>query len=206
MKILVAEDDLTSRRMIEAMLAKYGFQVTTVCDGNKAWEVLQADDSPQLVILDWMMPGMEGVEVCQKVRALQQSKATYIILLTSKDKKADIVSGLAAGADDYITKPYDREELRARVQVGERVVKLQTALAARVNELQEALLHIKTLKGILPICMHCHKIRNDEDAWQRLESYIQEHSGAELSHGLCPECFEKYYPDLYDKQGGQKEE
>jgi DNA-binding response OmpR family regulator len=196
MRVLVAEDDLLSRRMIEAMLEKWGYQVTTASDGDEAWELMQAEDPPKLVILDWIMPGMEGVEVCRKVRESGRSEPTYIILLTSKGEKGDIVSGLEAGADDYIAKPYDSEELRARVQVGERVIALQTALAARVKELQDALVHIKTLQGILPICMHCHKIRNDEDAWQRLESYIQDHSEAEFSHGLCPECFKKHYPEF----------
>jgi len=112
-----------------------------------------------------------------------------------KDRKEDIVSGLDAGANDYVIKPFEQEELRARLRVGERVVELQSALNDRVKELQKALSHIKTLQGILPICMHCHKIRDDQDVWQRLEKYIAEHSGVQFSHGLCPECRKKYYPD-----------
>ena len=103
------------------------------------------------------------------------------------------MEGLGAGANDYIVKPFNREELRARVKVGERIIKLQSSLAARVEELQEALSHIKTLQGILPICMYCHKIRDDKEAWGRIESYIEKHSEVRFSHSLCPECLEKHY-------------
>jgi len=195
MKILIAEDESITRRMLKGMLVKWGYDVVTACDGKEAWEILQTDDAPQLVILDWMMPGMDGVEICRKVREFTTPSLTYIILLTAKDTKEDIVLGLGAGADDYISKPFEREELQARVQVGARVVGLQSALAFRIQELQEALSHIKRLQGILPICMHCHKIRDDYDSWQKLEEYIEEHSDAEFSHGLCPECQKKYYPE-----------
>ena len=108
----------------------------------------------------------------------------------------DIIAGLEAGADDYIGKPYEKDELRVRVKVGERITALQSALVEQVRSLQEALAHVKTLQGILPICMHCHKIRNDQQSWQRLEKYIAEHSDAKFSHGLCPECMKKHYPDF----------
>ena len=114
-------------------------------------------------------------------------------------RKEDIVAGLEAGANDHITKPFDRDELKARVRVGQRVIELQSALADRVRELEEAMSHIRTLQGILPICMHCHRIRNDQESWERIESYIQEHSEAQFSHGLCPECLEKYYRQTDDE-------
>lgn len=202
MRVLVAEDDLTTRRLLEAMLTKWGYEVRGVCDGGKAWEVLQAPEAPQLAILDWMMPGMDGVDICRRLRQSSDLWPTYVILLTAKDSKEDIVRGLSAGADDYVSKPFSRQELEARIKVGERVVRLQSALASRVKELQEALSHIKRLQGILPICMHCHKIRDDYESWQRLEKYIEEHSDAEFSHSLCPECLEKYYPD-YASNGGR---
>ena len=195
MKILIAEDDITSRALLKHMLAEWGYEVVVTKDGNEAWEALQAEDAPKLAILDWIMPGPDGVEVCHKVRQLDVSNPTYIILLTSRGNKRDIVAGLEAGADDYISKPYETDELRVRVKVGERVASLQSALVEQVHSLKEALVHVKTLQGILPICMHCHKIRNDQQSWEKLEKYISEHSDAHFSHGLCPECLKKHYPD-----------
>jgi len=195
MRILAAEDDSTSRMLLETMLKKWGYEVVSTCDGNEAWAAMQVEDPPQLAVLDWMMPGLDGVEVCRKIRELDATVNTYVILLTALGDKKDIVTGLEAGANDYVTKPFDKDELRARVNVGRRMVELQSALAAKIDELQKALDHVKTLQGILPICMHCHRIRNDEESWQRIEQYIGEHSDAEFSHGICPECLEKYYPD-----------
>lgn len=117
-------------------------------------------------------------------------------MVTSKNRRADILAGLEAGADDYIVKPYDPAELQARLQVGQRVIALQSALAGRVKELQEALSHIKALQSILPICSFCHKIRDDQDAWHRLETYLAQHSEVQLSHGICPECRQEHYPQI----------
>ncbi len=199
MKALIAEDDTTSRVLLKAMLTKWGYDVTETSDGLEAWEALQRDDAPKLVILDWMMPGMDGAEICRKVRELDRLHPPYIMLLTALGQKEDIVTGLNAGADDYLTKPFDKDELRARIQVGQRVLELQDALHQHIHELQEALEHVRTLQGILPICMHCHKIRNDQKSWQRIESYVEAHSDAQFSHGLCPECLEKYYPELEEE-------
>jgi len=196
MRILIAEDDITSRALLKHMLAEWGYEVVVTKDGDEAWEALRAEDAPKLAILDRIMPGKDGIELCRKVRQLDVPNPTYIILLTIRSSKKDIVAGLEAGANDYIGKPYDTEELRVRVKVGERVTALQSALAEQVHSLREALAHVKTLQGILPICMHCHKIRNDQQSWERLEKYIAKHSDAEFSHGLCPECLEKYYPDF----------
>ena len=196
MKVLIAEDDVTSRMILEHMLAGWGYEVVVTENGDEAWRELQAEDAPKFAILDWMMPGMDGVQVCRKVRKLDISNPVYIIFLTTRGNKKDIVAGLEAGANDYIGKPYDPDELRVRVKVGERVVALQSALTEQVNSLKEALGHVQTLQGILPICMHCHKIRNDQESWERLEKYISEHSDAQFSHSLCPECVEKYYPNI----------
>ncbi len=159
MRILIAEDDITSRVLLKRMLAKWGYEVVVTKDGNEAWEALQAKDAPRLAILDWIMPGLDGVEVCRKVRQLDVSNPTYIILLTIRTSKKDIIAGLEAGADDYISKPYNTDELRVRVKVGERITTLQSALAEQVHSLQEALAHVKTLQGILPICMPCTRSR-----------------------------------------------
>ena len=193
MKTLIAEDDVTSRMLLERLLVKWGYEMVVTCDGDQAWQVLQAEDAPRLAILDWMMPGLDGVEVCRKVREQETRVPTYIIILTIRDSKKDIIEGLEAGANDYIAKPFHNDELRMRIAVAHRVVELQAALAGRIKELENALDHVKTLQGIVPICMHCHKIRNDQESWERLEKYITEHTGAEFSHGLCPECAEKFY-------------
>ncbi|RMD84786.1 MAG: response regulator, partial [Lentisphaerae bacterium] len=119
-----------------------------------------------------------------------------IILLTAKNEKQDIIKGLNNGADDYIRKPFDPEELEARIKVGFRYLTLQEQLHGEMKKLREALEHIRTLQGLLPICMHCHKIRDDEGYWEKLEVYIEDHSLAEFSHSICPDCMEKIYGEL----------
>ena len=136
MKILVAEDDPLSRRLLEATMSRWGYAVVTAHDGEQAWSILQKDNAPQLVVMDWMMPGMDGIEVCRRVRAIPNPRLVYIILLTTRDLKEDTVAGLQAGADDYVTKPFDRDELRARIQVGARVIELQEILADQVRKLE----------------------------------------------------------------------
>lgn len=199
MRILIAEDDPVSRRMLEAILVKRGYDVAVTRDGTEAWQVLQSKDPPKLAILDWMMPGMDGLRVCRKVRESPGSRPTYIILLTARGRSEDIVAGLQVGADDYVTKPFDGEELHARVQVGIRIVELQESLARRVRELEDALSQIKQLQGLLPICSYCKKIRNDRNYWQQVEEYITEHTEAQFSHGICPDCYEKFVkPELME--------
>ncbi len=190
MKILIAEDNKVSRRILQVTLTDAGHEVIATQNGAAAWAVLEKDDSPNLAILDWIMPEMDGLEICRRVR--QQSSATpvYIILLTAKPHKADVVRGLEAGANDYMLKPFDRDELRARVRVGEMVVTLQQNLAARVEELENALVQVKLLQGILPICSYCKDIRNDQNYWQKLDIYVTEHSEAKFSHSICPTCYE----------------
>jgi DNA-binding response OmpR family regulator len=190
MKILIAEDDLVSRRLLEATLTRWGFETDVACDGAEAWERLRQPDAPRLAILDWMMPGLDGVEVCRRVRGLGDGNPAYLMLLTAKHTTADLVAGLDAGADDYIAKPFQREELRARVQVGVRVLRLQEALAGRVRELREALANVKQLQGLLPMCSYCKKIRDDSNYWQQVETYLCQHSAARFSHGICPDCWE----------------
>jgi sigma-B regulation protein RsbU (phosphoserine phosphatase) len=196
MKVLIAEDDPVSRRLLHAALIKWGYDVTVTAHGREAWQALQDPDPPPLLILDWLMPEMDGTEVCRRVRHSPVHQSAYIILLTSRGSKEDIVQGLEAGADDYVTKPFDHGELRARVQVGSRVIRLQTALADRVKELEEAMSSVKTLQGLLPICCYCKKIRDDGNYWHRVESYIAGHANVRFSHGICPDCSEKLKADL----------
>jgi phosphoserine phosphatase RsbU/P len=191
-KVLIADDEAVCRRILESALAEGGFEVTIATDGLEAWRAFQSPNSPALAILDWMMPGMDGIELCQRIRQTPNRLPPYLIILTARSGRENVVSGLNAGADDYITKPFSRMELRARLQVGVRIVELQNDLAARVAELEEALARVKRLQGLLPICSYCKKIRNDRNYWQQLENYIGEHSEAQFSHGICPECFEKF--------------
>jgi DNA-binding response OmpR family regulator len=196
MRVLIAEDDPVSRRLLQAALIKWGYEVTVTTNGREAWQALQSPDAPSLLILDWLMPEMDGTEVCRELRQSAAHKSAYVILLTSRGSKEDIINGLEAGADDYVTKPFDHGELRARVQVGSRVVLLQTTLADRVSELEEAISSVKTLQGLLPICCYCKKIRDDGNYWHRVESYIAGHANVRFSHGICPDCSEKLKADL----------
>lgn len=129
MKVLIAEDDLTSRLMLKSVMVKWGFEVTAVPDGSEAWSVMKGAAPPRLALLDWMMPGLDGVTLCRRIREIESSEPPYLILLTARSDKGDIVEGLKAGADDYIVKPYHPEELRARLECGRRIVALQQALA-----------------------------------------------------------------------------
>lgn len=122
MKILIADDGLTSRTMLQTLINKWGHEAVTAADGNEAWTIMQKDNAPRLLILDWMMPGMNGLELCRKLRSNLTTGAFYIILLTSKNNPQDIAEGLEAGADDYISKPFDNYELRARINVGMRML------------------------------------------------------------------------------------
>jgi DNA-binding response OmpR family regulator len=204
MRILIAEDDDISRHILQLTLAAWGHEVITTTDGTEAWTLLSGADAPPLAILDWMMPGMDGLDVCRRVRQWPRTTPTYIILLTAKDRKSDIVAGLIAGANDYIIKPFHREELRARVQVAATVVALQQSLAGRIIELETALVQVKQLHGILPICSYCKQVRNDQNYWQQVESYISEHTEAKFSHGICPSCYESVVrPQLELKRSGE---
>jgi sigma-B regulation protein RsbU (phosphoserine phosphatase) len=167
----------------------------------QARDELLNEDSPPLAILDWMMPEMDGVEVCRLIRAEDRRPPVYIILLTAKETKENIVQGLGSGANDYVVKPFDLNELRARVQVGERMVHLQNELAHRVKELEAALLQVKQLKGLIPICAYCKKIRDDRNYWQDLEIYMHDHADVDFSHGVCPACFQKTIKELKAMKG-----
>jgi diguanylate cyclase (GGDEF)-like protein len=140
-KILIADDSIVSRHLLEATLRKWGYEVMVACDGAEALELLQREDAPGLIILDWMMPGMTGVEVCRRIRQRDSEPYTYILLLTSKSQKEDLIEGMEAGADDYITKPFDQNELQVRLRAGTRLVDLQAQLLKAREELREQATH-----------------------------------------------------------------
>lgn len=196
MRVLIAEDDPISRKLLEVTLTREGYRVLAVPDGGQAWEALSAEGAPKLAILDWMMPGLDGVDICRRIRAEEPHGYTYLILLTAKSRKEDRAQGFQAGADDYITKPVDVLDLRSRVAVGQRIVELQCALEAKVDQLRDALGHVRQLQGLLPICMYCKKIRDDEAIWHQLEVYIERHSDVAFTHSLCTECMAEHHPEL----------
>ncbi len=195
-KVLAAEDNIVSRRILENLIPKWGFDIISVADGRQAWEKWSADSAIQIAVLDWMMPELDGLDVCRMIRQAEKPpRMTYIIILTARGRREDVVQGLSAGANDYITKPFDNEEFRSRLDIGRRMTELQSALADRVKELENALAEIQTLQGLIPICMHCHKIRDEKEVWTRMEEYVSQRSGAKFSHGICPDCLKKYYPE-----------
>ncbi len=190
-----------------------------VCsDGSEAWAILNRDDPPQLVILDWMMPEMDGVQVCRELRKLARQPYIYVILLTGKNRQEEVVEGLESGADDYIIKPFDSQELRVRVRAGQRVVELQTNLfetnqqltlevqerkrvedekSALIVELQQALAEVKKLSGFLPICASCKKIRDDQGTGNRSRrtyGITLRHSSVTAFAGVCQESLSGFVP------------
>jgi len=158
MRILIADDSIVSRHLLDATLRKWGYQVVVACDGNEAWSLLQAEDAPEIAILDWMMPGLTGPEVCRRVRANAKEKDiyTYILLLTSKSQREDLIEGMESGADDYLTKPFDQHELKVRLRPGTRIIELQQELIAAREALRDQatrdfLTHIWNRSSILDI-------------------------------------------------------
>ena len=168
MRILIAEDDPAFRRFMEEILVNWGYEVVVAADGNEAWQALKSRDAPRLAILDWMMPGIDGVEICRKVRQELQEPYTYIILLTALQQDEDLVTGMEAGADDYIIKPLKTNELRVRLNAGRRIIDLQNKLAAHVAELEVANKDLESfsytvstdlLKSLMAIGDNAHAIR-----------------------------------------------
>ena len=205
MKILIAEDDPKTRRLLEVMLTRWGHEVVAGADGIEAWATLQREDAPPLAILDVMMPGLDGLQVCRNVRQSSRPLPTYIILLTAKKGKENTITGLEAGADDYVIKPFDLDDLRARVRVGVRVIGLQKSLADRVRELEDALSQVKQLQGLLPICSYCKKIRDDQNYWQQVETYLTRHADLQFSHAICPSCYQDVVKPELEKWKSEKD-
>lgn len=194
-EVLVAEDEPVSRRLLERSLELWEFRPVVCPDGAEALRLLRAPDAPRIAILDWEMPSLDGIDICRAIRDIETPTQPYLILLTARSRPEDIVAGLNAGADDYITKPVDRDELRARLQVGMRIVGLQRRLADRVAELETALANVRQLQGLLPICAYCKRIRDDKNYWNQVETYLGEHADVQFSHGICPSCLDRVIKD-----------
>lgn len=176
MKVLIAEDDLTSRRMLQAVLSKWGYEVATASDGSQAWAMLKEETAPCLAVVDWEMPGLDGVALCRRLRARTRKEALYLILLTSRRDPGDIVMGLEAGADDYITKPWNNAELQARLNAGRRILNLQSQIGERerlqgVLEMAGAVCH--ELNQPLQIVLGYLEILQDTDPENRQGETIE---------------------------------
>ncbi|MBI3855680.1 MAG: response regulator [Planctomycetes bacterium] len=189
-RILVAEDEYFQRSALESLLQGWTYDVVSAADGAEAWTLLQRPDAPPLAILDSRMPGMTGPEICTRLRREVPVRPRHVILLTGQTDPSDVQRGLEAGADDYVRKPFDEVELRARVRAGIRSIALKTELAERIRELESAMDCIRTLEEILSICSYCRRIHDEGGRWQKLEDYVSSHSLARFSHGVCPACYD----------------
>ena len=176
MRILIAEDDSDAREMLERALQLDGHEVVSTHDGEQGWQAFQKDKFA-VVISDWLMPETDGLELCRRIRASETTRYCYVVLLTALNGKAKFLQAMRAGVDDFICKPYDPDELRARLRVAERIVGLQD--------------RIKRLEGVLPTCMFCKKIRDERSQWIHIEQYITQRTEASFSHGVCPDCYSR---------------
>lgn len=175
MKILVAEDDLISRKLITGTLENFGHQVTVCNDGQAAWEVY-LQEPHRVVVSDWLMPRLDGLDFCRQIRSKPDMEYTYFILLTANVQSGSYREAMDAGVDDFLTKPLDRDQIWTRLRVAQRILQYTQ--------------QISQLESMLPICSYCKKVRNEEDYWEQVESYIGERTGTVFSHGVCPGCYE----------------
>jgi sigma-B regulation protein RsbU (phosphoserine phosphatase) len=175
MKIIVSEDDRVSRTLLSTLLSQEGHRVYETENGKQAWKLWQKKQYP-IIISDWLMPVFDGLELCKKIRSTGNSNYTYFIMVTVLEGKEKYLQAIAAGVDDFLSKPFDRDQLMARLHVAARILNLQ-------NEL-------KTISGLLPVCAYCKKVRDDHNYWERVENYIERNSKIQISHGICPECYE----------------
>jgi DNA-binding response OmpR family regulator len=185
MKVLIAEDDIFFRKLLQQILAP-DYDITLAKNGNQAWATLQREDAPQLAILDWVMPGMSGPQVCRRVRQCSRLDSMYLIILTVKNTVADVVSGLRAGADDYVTKPFSPEELRARVKIGERILDLKDSLAERMVEANESSRRETLLQQLLLSLPRRPASDINQNNWPGVEAYIRQ--GSEAQDISCLGC------------------
>ncbi|MEO6235795.1 MAG: response regulator transcription factor [Vicinamibacterales bacterium] len=195
-RALVADDDRATTALLRGTLQGWGLDVVVADDGDEAWQAIQHDATIRMAVLDWGMPGLDGPAVCRLIRGDATRNHLHVMLLTARESRADLVNGLDAGADDFLSKPFDPEILHARVNVGLRVLKLQATLADRVVELEAALSRVKQLHGLLPICSYCKHVRTDDNYWEQVEHYVAQHSDLQFSHGICPNCYARVMAEM----------
>lgn len=201
MKILVVEDDLVSRKLLQKIFSDWGHEVFTADNGQQAWEIMQTDN-PKFVIADWVMPVMDGVSLCRKIRSSYMQGYVYFVLLTGKDKKEDIVEGLDAGADDYVTKPFDRGELQVRIRAGERILELEKELTHKNRELQCLNLKLEKLIRIDPLL----DIGNRRSFYETIEKTHNRAFRYSQGYGvvMCDVDHFKTYNDTYGHIAGDQ--
>lgn len=187
MKVLIAEDDDIARRILESMLRRWNYEVVVAADGNAAWKILQNEDSPRIAILDWIMPGLSGMEICIKARTLP----IYKILLTSKSLAEDIATGIENGADDYITKPFSPLDLRARILTGEKLLERQGDDIAKEQGITVSTSGESETGPLITICSYCKNVKDEKSLWQSLEYYIGAVIEGRVTHGICPDCYQR---------------
>jgi phosphoserine phosphatase RsbU/P len=188
-QILIADDDSVSRTLLVRTLELWGHDVDYVVDGLEACARLIMPGAPTLAILDWSMPGLEGPDVCRKVRAAELRMQPYLVMLTARHSPDDLAIALEAGADDFLSKPFNRVELMARLHAGMRILNLHRALTDRIQELEESRQREHHLRTLTPICSYCKKIRGDKDGWEPIDQYLAEH-GYRFTHSVCPSCLD----------------
>lgn len=193
--ILIVDDSPENLNVLTCMLSKHGYQVRPAISGELALKAVRKAP-PDLILLDIMMaPGIDGYEVCRRLKASEQTRDIPVIFISALHDTANKVSAFDAGGVDYITKPFRIEEVLARINTHLALRNLQKHVEEKNAQLAEVLANVKTLRGLLPICASCKKIRDDQGYWKQLEEYIENHSEALFSHGLCPDCAEKLYAD-----------
>lgn len=198
MRVLIVDDDAVSRRVLQDAVHKMGHKVVLARDGLEAWQSIERGGY-DILISDWMMPEIDGLELCRRMRAREGEPFCYVLMVTHRSQAEDVVRGIMAGANDFMGKPFDRGELRARLHAAERMVELERSLAKKVQDLEEAMEEVATLRNLIPICMYCKSIRNDEQAWDEIEEYLREHAQADCTHSICPKCYaSKVQPMLDD--------
>ena len=195
--VLIVDDNPKNVQVLGTILMDAKYLVAVAHDGKAVFELLPKV-KPDLILLDIMMPDMDGFEVCRRIKLDPANSDIPIIFLTAKTETDDIVKGLDLGASDFVTKPFRAKELLARVQTHISLTRTQQNLKKKNQELEEALANVKTLSGLLPICSHCKKIRNANNEWEFLEVFVHEHTNANFSHSICPECVQAHFPDYVD--------
>ncbi len=198
-KVLIAADDILTLQTLESNVDSLGYEAVLALDDRAILHFMEQNDRPPMVILDSALPRMDTAAVCRRIRLSSDGAPPYIILISPGAPEGKRAFDPDSSPDDFISSPFTAGELRARISVGMRVIDLETDLRARLLDLNNAERRIKKLSGLLPICYHCKKIRDDTGYWNELEKYITDHSDAEFSHAICPACLSRYYPDVKDE-------
>lgn len=201
--ILVVDDVAKNLEVICNILSLESYQISVASDGIRAWNIMQRLN-PDLILLDIMMPNVDGYTFCRRLKEVEGKKDIPVIFVTARTGREDLIRGFEVGAVDYITKPFNSAELLARVRTHVSLYRANKRNEVLIAELRVALSQVKTLSGLLPICSGCKQIRDDAGYWRQVESYLAAHTDVTFTHGICPTCVRKQYPDLADEILGKK--